>query len=251
MKLGAIVNVVDDASNPKAIARRAQVLASCGFESLWTAQAIGRGFMVHDPLMTLASAAAVTDDIMLGTAVLQVPLYHPLDLAHRVLCLKQMTGSRLILGVGAGSTEHDFSTFGRNYGERFKDFRRLMGELREIFDTGRLGSKDLSPWPQVVGPPKLFLGSWGKGVMRAAREYDGWIASAMYRSADDIEDTLRAYKQAGGKTSVVSTIRVHTKTDLGELRARLARFADMGFDHAVVVQTGDDPPAEAIRGLLG
>ncbi len=250
MKLGAILNVFDDPGNPKAISNRAHILADCGFESLWTAQAIGRGFMVHDPLMTLAVAAAVTDDILLGTAVLQVPLYHPLDLAHRVLCLKQMAGDRLVLGVGAGSTEHDFNALNRSYGDRFRDFRRMMTELREIFATGSLDDKDLSPWPQVKGSPKLFLGSWGQGVIRAAHEYDGWIASAMYRSGDEIEAALRTYRQAGGETSVVSTIPIHAETDLGELNERLSRFADMGFDHAVIVQRGGGPPAEAIRRLL-
>jgi len=250
MKLGAVLNVFDDPGNPKAISNRARVLADAGFESLWTVQAVGRGFMVHDPLMTLAVAAAVTDDILLGTAVLQVPLYHPLDLAHRVLCLKQMAGDRLVLGVGAGSTEQDFNTFDRSYPDRFTDFRRMIIELREIFATGSVGDKDLSPWPQVKGSQKLFLGSWGKGVIRAAREYDGWIASAMYRSNDEIDAAIRTYKQAGGGTSVVSTIPVSAETDLGELQSRLSRFAEMGFDHAVVVQMGDAPSAEAIRRLL-
>ncbi len=250
MKLGAILNFLDEPGNPKAIMTRAKELSRCGFEGLWTAQAIGRGFMVHDPLMTLATAAAVTDDILLGTAVLQVPLYHPLDLAHRVLCLKQMAGERLILGIGAGSTEVDFNTYDRDYSNRFKDFYRIVDELRQVFETGKLGDKDLSPWPHVAGGQALYLGSWGKGVMRAAREFDGWIASGMYRSTDEIEAALRAYKQAGGGTSVVSTIPVHAKTDLGELKMRLTRFADAGFDHAVIVQMGDGPPAETIRRLL-
>ena len=250
MKLGAILNVFDNPRNRRAIAERAKSLADCGFESLWTAQGIGRGFIVPDPLMTLAVAAAVTEKITLGTAVLQVPLYHPLDLAHRVFSLAQMAGDRLVLGVGAGSTEHDFNTFDRDYGNRFKDFSRMTDELRTVFETGKLGDKDLSPWPHVKGGPKLYLGSWGKGVARAAREYDGWIASGMYREVDEIEAALRTYKRSGGGASVVSTIPVDAKTDLGELKARLARLAEMGFEHAVVVQMGSGPPAEAIRRLV-
>ena len=250
MKLGAILNVIDEPGNPRAIAERAKAYADLGFEGLWTAQAVGRGFMVHDPLMSLAVAAAVTDDIVLGTAVLQVPLYHPLDLAHRIFCLKQMAGDRLLLGVGAGSTDKDFHAFDRDYDRRFKSFRQILADMREVFASGRLGDKNLSPWPEVQGTPKILLGSWGQGVMRAAQQFDGWIASAMYRSADEIQGALDTFSEAGSGTSVVSTIRVDANTDLGELKARLARFADMGFDHAVVVQMGNKPSAKALRRLV-
>ena len=249
MKLGAVLNVLNQAGNTSAIADQAKAYADLGFEGLWTAQAVGRGFMVHDPLMTLAVAAAVTDDMILGTAVLQVPLYHPLDLAHRIFCLKQVAGERFMLGVGAGSTAQDFHTFGRVFDHRFRDFHRTLADLREVLATGKLGDRDLSPWPEVLGAPKILLGSWGKGVKRAAETCDGWIASAMYRSADEIEEAFRRYQQAGGGTSVVSTIRVDAKTDLGELKDRLARFSEMGFDHGVVVNIGDAPPQKAFRGL--
>ena len=251
MKFGAILNVLDDASNARAIAEQAKAYADAGFESLWTAQAVGRGFMVHDPLMTLAVAAAVTDDLVLGTAVLQLPLYHPLDLAHRLFCLKQMAGERLVLGVGAGSTADDFKTFGRDYERRFTDFRETLADLREVFATGKVRDINLSPWPEVGGAPPILLGSWGKGVERAAKHYDGWIASAMYRDADEIASALGAYKSAGGGLSVVSTIRVSTKTDLGELKDQLLSFSAMGFDHGVIVRMDGGPAIEAIGRVMG
>ena len=104
MRLGALLGPVLD-TGPNEIAEQARMLADKGFESLWSAQAIGRGFMIPDPFIALSVAATVTTEIELGTAIVQVPLYHPTDLAHRVMSLQQICGSRLLLGVGAGSTE--------------------------------------------------------------------------------------------------------------------------------------------------
>lgn len=250
MKLGAIIGVLSDSSNPNTLAEHARAYADQGYDSLWAAQAIGRGFMVQDPLLSLAVAAAATDHLLLGTAILQVPLYHPADLAHRIFSLKQIAGERFIFGVGAGSTEQDFRAFDRDYSTRFTRFREVLGDLRAGFETGKLGDTDLTPWPAVLGAPKLFLGSWGNGVSRAAKEFDGWIASAMYRSIEDIEVAAQKYREAGGQESVISSIILNAETDLGELKERFERFAESGFDHAVILRTPGAPCGAEIRKLL-
>src|SRR6266436_4565174 len=50
----------------------------------------------------------------------QVPVRHPVELAHRIGSLYALTGSRLQLGVGSGSTQADFDLVGLDYNERFK-----------------------------------------------------------------------------------------------------------------------------------
>ena len=79
MRLGALLGPVAQSQNPQELAQQARSYAAEGFDSLWSAQAIGRGFMITDPFVTLAVAASVTEDVELGTAVLQLPLYHPVD----------------------------------------------------------------------------------------------------------------------------------------------------------------------------
>lgn len=250
MKLGAVIGIIADPSNPKYLAEQARAYADQGYGSLWTAQTIGRGFMVPDPLLGLAVAASVTDELVLGTAILQMPLYQSVDLAHRLFSLKQMAGDRFILGVGAGSTENDFQAFDRDYSNRFERFRAMLKDVRELFETGKLGDTDLTPWPTALGAPKLYLGSWDKGVRRAATEFDGWIASAMYRSIEEIESAAEEYRQAGGQASVISSIIVSADADLGELKERFDRFASMGFDHAVIVRMPGAPSEGKIRNLL-
>ncbi len=250
MRLGALLGPIADAAQPRALAEQARRCVGDGLQSLWSAQAVGRGFMFTDPFVTLAVAASVTERVEIGTAVLQVPLYRPLELAHRVFSLQQICGDRLILGVGAGSTEADFNVFGVNHANRFGDFTRSVAALREIFLTGALGGVALSPWPALRDAPPLFLGSWGNGVERAARSFDGWIASANYRTPDEVVAALARYREAGGGRAIVSTIQLPANTDLGELQDKLDRFADAGFDDAVVMFLPGGPTPAAVRRLV-
>jgi alkanesulfonate monooxygenase SsuD/methylene tetrahydromethanopterin reductase-like flavin-dependent oxidoreductase (luciferase family) len=242
---------VAQSQNPQELAQQARSYAAEGFDSLWSAQAIGRGFMITDPFVTLAVAASVTEDVELGTAVLQLPLYHPVDFAHRVFSLMQVCGDRFILGLGTGSTESDFVAFDRGYDTRHRDFAAAVEQLRALFAEGKLGDVDLSPWPAVRGGPPLFLGSWGAGVERAAKRYDGWIASGHYRTPDEVIGTLQRYRSAGGGRAIVSTLMITPDDDLGEKAEMLGRFAEAGFDDAVVmIQPGGPAPAD-VRALVG
>ena len=251
MKLGVLLAPINDPSQQKWIAEQATRFEALGYNSLWTAQAMGRGFMMTDPLLTLATAAAVTRTIRLGTAVLQLPLYTTLELAHRIFSLQQLCGPRLNIGLGAGSTAADFEVAGKVYGTRFSDFRDQHKALKTALETGKHHGSDLSPWPHLLGGPPLFLGSWGNGVEMAAQDFDGWIASAHYRSTEEIIDAHARYRAFGGKTAIVSTLQLTQETDLGALRRQLLAFSDAGLDEtAVMFLPGGPKPEEVIR-LLG
>ena len=250
MKMGALLGPILDPSQNDFLAEQARRYEEEGFAGLWMAQAIGRGFMLTDPFVALSVAAAVTSQVRLGTAVLQLPLYHPADVAHRVLSLLQISGERLVLGVGAGSTANDFATYDRDYSDRFSRFDTCLQELRSYLSTGASGDQSLSPWPDTLGRTPLYLGSWGKGVERAAGSFDGWIASAAYRTPDEVCDAHARYRAAGGGHAVVSTIQISGETDLGELRDKLARFDEAGFDEAVVMLLPGAPDPADVRRLV-
>ena len=251
MKLGALLGPLLPTASPRFLAEQAHAFEAEGFDSLWSVQAIGRGFAITDPFVALSIAAAVTETVEIGTAVIQVPLYHPVDLAHRVFSLMQVCGGRLLFGVGAGSTQKDFAAFGRDYTNRFGNFTKSVAELRRIFADGSSGDVDLSPWPAVRGGPPILLGAWGgTGVERAARSFDGWIASAAYRSPPEVIGALQRYRDAGGRRAIVSTIQLSASTDLGATRAMLGEFAAAGFDDAVVMLMPGGPSAADVRRLL-
>ena len=48
---------------------------------------MGRGFMLTDPFIVLTTAAAVTEKVELGTAIPQLPLYDPVDIAIKSFSL--------------------------------------------------------------------------------------------------------------------------------------------------------------------
>ena len=250
MKLGVLLAPVNDPNDPKWIAEQAIAFEALGYHSLWTAQAMGRGFMMTDPLLTLATAAAVTRTIRLGTAVLQLPLYTPLELAHRIFSLQQLCGPRLILGLGAGSTAADFKISGRSFETRFSDFRSQFKQLKSVLETGQAGDSDLSPWPDLLGGPALYFGSWGNGVEMAARHFDGWIASAHYRHTEEILTAHARYRAFGGEKAVVSTLQLTQETDLGALRAQLWSFSEAGFDETAVMFLPGGPKPEDVAQLL-
>jgi len=247
VRLGATLVHLSDAP-PFAIAAWAERLATAGFESLWTPNIIGRGPLVPDPFVTLATAAAVTRDVELGTATVQVPLYHPADLAHRVLSLMSVCGDRLTLGLSPGSTSTDFATLDRDYTTRFATFHRDAARLRVLLSRGRDEHADLTP---VAGRrPPLLLGSWGANVERAARDFDGWLASGYRRTPDQIIAAHERYRAAGGRRAIVCAIPLDSLDDLEPAGEALRRYAQAGFDDAVVLIGPHGPDPQKVRALL-
>ena len=250
MRLGAIIGFLSSQPRPTDLAEQAKRYAGEGFDSLWVAQAVGRGFMLPDPFTALAAAATATEEVELGTAVLQLPLYRPTELAHRIFSLMQICGDRLTLGLGAGSTETDFVAFECSYADRFKTFDTSLVKLKRLLAEGKDERCDLTPWKTVSGVPPLILGSWGANVERAAKDFDGWVASAFYRTADQVMDALGRYRAAGGRRAMVSSIQLTADHDPGQARAVLQRFAHAGFDDAIVLLRPGGPSPAAVRALV-
>jgi hypothetical protein len=84
------------------VADYARRIENAGFPGIWVGDSLGRGRPTLDPLVELATLAAVTRRVELGIGVLQVPLRHPIELAHRVQSVQALSGNRLVLGVGSG-----------------------------------------------------------------------------------------------------------------------------------------------------
>jgi alkanesulfonate monooxygenase SsuD/methylene tetrahydromethanopterin reductase-like flavin-dependent oxidoreductase (luciferase family) len=249
MRLGATLAHLSPAP-PMPIADWAKRLVDTGFESLWVPQLIGRGAFVPDPFVTLAVAATATEGVELGTATVQVPLHHPADLAHRILSLLLVCGDRLTLGLSPGSTDTDFAALDRDYASRFTTFRQNVARLRVLLADGRDERADLAPAGVINGRPPLLLGSWGANVDRAAREFDGWLAADSRRTPEAIIAAHQRFRAAGGKRAIVCAIRLSSTDDLGPTGEALHRYADVGFDDAVVVIEAAGPTPEQVRALF-
>ncbi|MEM7219057.1 MAG: LLM class flavin-dependent oxidoreductase [Pseudomonadota bacterium] len=239
MRLGALLL-------PGDIAEQARRLEGEGFESIWSAQAMGRGFMMPDPFVALSVVAGVTERVELGTGILQLPLYNATDIALKALTLKALSNERFLMGLGAGSTESDYQIHREDFGARFATFDTRLDQLRATLADGSANGGNLG----ASGAPPLLFGTWGKNVARAAGEFDGWIASGMHRTPEQCASALSGYRAAGGARAIVSTIQVRPDTDLGELGATLTGYAEAGFDDAVVMVVAADM-LPAVRALVG
>lgn len=228
-----------------------------GFPGIWVGDSLGRGRPTLDPLMELSVVAAVTQRVELGISVLQLPLRHPVELAHRVQSLQALSGNRLRLGVGSGSTRADFELLGYDYDHRFGIMKRSLETMRRAWRGEAVNAGGtLSVWPGCEGGPPILMGAWRspRWITFAAEECQGWTPSGRYSSWDDLEEGMRIYRSAGGTNAILANVAVDfsnrpesaalagVTTSLVcppyEARQRLKRIEQIGFDEVLLVSHG-------------
>lgn len=271
MRLGIALPTLSPDGSPltgEALIAAAGMIEGAGFDSLWCFDAIGRGFILPDPLIAVSLAAAVTKRLEVGTCILQVPLRRPVELAHRILTAHLVCQGRLLLGVGAGSTRADFDAIGLDYTQRMRLFEEALVVMRQLWQGEQVGAAHLAPWPATLGGPPLLIGSWGgkRWIPRAAQEFDGWIASAAMTRFNTLASGIERYRDAGGKRAIVTNIAVDLEASTSPLddnapfhlrcapevaAERLKRLVDLGFDDAVLVHRSQtEAQLAALRALL-
>lgn len=138
---------------------------------------------------SLAAVLTRTGRMSLATTVALPVVRGPLALAKSLTAIDLLSGGRLIIGLGPGSSARDYAAVGIPFEERWKRFDEAVQAFRSLLHRGSLPFKGkfystegitLEPYPaQEPGPP-LWIGSWGSeaGLRRTARLGDGWLASA-------------------------------------------------------------------------
>jgi alkanesulfonate monooxygenase SsuD/methylene tetrahydromethanopterin reductase-like flavin-dependent oxidoreductase (luciferase family) len=241
------------------LAEAARAIEAAGFQSAWAFDAIGRGFLHPDPLTALAVAATVTRDLELGTGILQVPLRNPVELAQRALTTHLVSGGRLRLGVGAGSTATDFAALGLDFAARFRRLDESLALMRRLWAGERVNGASLAPvWPAALGGPPVLIGSWAgsRWIERAAREFDGWVGSGARSSWRALREGIARFRDLGGKRAVVTNVVVQLDSPTPSLegtddpcdlkcprdvaRERLHRLCELGYDDVVLVTRRHD-----------
>jgi alkanesulfonate monooxygenase SsuD/methylene tetrahydromethanopterin reductase-like flavin-dependent oxidoreductase (luciferase family) len=127
-------------------------------------------------------------DLRLATTVSLPVVRGPAALAKAAAALDLLSGGRLALGVGPGSSGSDYDHAGVRFDERWPRFEESIGILRTHLTAaapafeGRFyaAPTPLRPGPSGPEGPPIWIASWGSdaGLRRAARLGDGWLASA-------------------------------------------------------------------------
>ncbi|WP_428492890.1 LLM class flavin-dependent oxidoreductase [Rhodopila sp.] len=249
-----------------AVARQVEAL---GFHGLWATDAFARGKPTLDPLILLGALATQTSRIELGTCVVQVPLRHPVEHAHRVQTLNALSNGRLRFGIGSGSTRHDFDAVQADYDARFKTLTAYLDVMRRVWAGEPVYGPALSAWPGTEDGPPVLLGAWRseRWINLSAKVLQGWIASGIHTAPEDLAIGLKMFRDAGGKRAVLANVftdfrdtppnlpishepKISLFCPPREAKDRLNRLQDLGIDDVLLVIPPDDPrQLETIAGL--
>jgi alkanesulfonate monooxygenase SsuD/methylene tetrahydromethanopterin reductase-like flavin-dependent oxidoreductase (luciferase family) len=172
----------------------AQAAEAVGFDSVWVGDSLlarTRG----EPLSILSAVAAVTERVALGTAAMIAPLRQPLTAASQAATVDQLSGGRLILGVGSGAplpeSRREFDAVGMPFAGRGTRLDKAVTVWRETW-RGQGEFAAALPPARPGGPPVWLAGGDStKVIERVSATYDGWLpylpdANAYARAWDRI-----------------------------------------------------------------
>jgi probable F420-dependent oxidoreductase len=192
MELGAHLPIIAFDGRPWSLARLrayASTASRLGFKYLCVNDHLVFRRPWLDTLAALSAVIAESGPMRLVTSVALPVVRGPVTLAKALAALDVLSGGRLIVGLGAGSSARDYAAVGVPFEERWPRFDEAVRVVRALLRrdappfTGRFYSTEesaLEPLPQQEPGPPIWIGSWGSeaGLRRAARFGDGWLASA-------------------------------------------------------------------------
>ena len=187
----------------KSLIEQAVFAEQLGYESFWLPENHFNDNAIPDPLMLLASVAGATNTIKLATASYLLPLRHPLHAAEQVSMLDQLSGGRLILGVGRGVGANMLKAFDvkpKDKRQRFERHLKIMIDAwsgKNLADDADPGTAlVLHPLPVQLPYPPIWVAAFGpKALAQAGGLGLPYLASPL-ETISDLEKNFDLYSQA-------------------------------------------------------
>ena len=185
MKLGVTPWDFTDLS-ARSLTDQASAAEALGYDSFWLPENHFNQGAIPDPLMLLAGVAAGTSNIRLATTSYLLPLRHPLQAAEQVAVLDQLSGGRVILGIGRGYAPAMLQAFSVVPSEKRRLFEECLATMRQAWsgepvaiDGGEIAVV-LDPLPVQRPHPPLWVAAFGpKALAQAGRLGLPYLASPM------------------------------------------------------------------------
>ena len=258
-----------------AMARQAEDL---GFDSLWNADHLIYRFPgreVQGPWESwslLAALAAVTSRVQFGPLVCCTSFRNPALLAKIADTVDEISGGRLVLGLGAGWHEPEYVAFGYPFDHRVSRFEEALTIIHSLLRTGHVDFTgtyeqardcELRPrGPRPQGPP-ILIGSTSPRMLGLLAKYgdiwNAWARQDLAEIAAD-RDKVDAAMEAAGRDPATVARTVSLMVDLPdatgrpteekpgfrprqpeELAAHLASYADAGISHVQLMLDPNTP----------
>ena len=216
----------------------------------------------------LTGLAAITERVELGSLVTPTSFRNPAVFAKQIDAVEEISGGRVILGLGAGWNEPEYNAFGLNFDRRVSRFEEAFTIIRSLLRDGEIDFEgtyysardcELCPrGPRPEGPP-LMIGSTGKRMLRISlphvQMWNAWLCkeesaasrvpelreivdtacAGVDRDPAEIERSVSIIVDPTGRNELPVSMASDTVKPLTgspeEIAAGLAAFADQGIGH--------------------
>lgn len=249
-------------SDLRAMALRAEEL---GFDAIWYGDHLlyrrpgdDRARGPWEAWTVLAGLAASTSRITIGPLVAATAFHAPAMLAKMAATVDEISGGRLVLGLGAGWNEVEFAAFGFPYDRRISRFAEAFTIVRTLLRDGAIDFAgefytardcELAPRPRPGGPP-LMIGSTGPRMLEIAAPHvaawNAWFDAFGNRPAGiaPLRDRVDAAARAAGRdpAAIERTVAVQVRLPGGQGRVQGETAND-------AIPPVEGPPAEIAETL--
>jgi alkanesulfonate monooxygenase SsuD/methylene tetrahydromethanopterin reductase-like flavin-dependent oxidoreductase (luciferase family) len=222
-----------------AMARAAE---DVGFDTLWLGDHLlyryddGSTRGPWEAWTMLSALAASTSRIRLGPLVAATAFHAPAMLAKLAATVDEVSGGRLILGLGAGWNEAEFRGFGFPFDHRISRFEEAFTIIRTLLHEGRIDFDgrffqardcELLPPPSRPGGPPLMVGSVGPRMLEITLPHVA-VWNVWYRQSKNtpeglqpilrqVDETCRAVGRDPGTLEKTSAVFVRLPGGAGRL----------------------------------
>jgi probable F420-dependent oxidoreductase len=214
MKIGAILPAADDAGLPTprwpAIRSFAVAAEAHGLDSLWMFDHFfyrppdGPIEGQHEAWTIVSAVAAVTERVEIGTLVLCSTFRNPSLVAKMAATADEVSGGRLILGLGAGWHDAEYDAFGFPKDHRVGRFEEAMEIVVPLvrgetvtFDGRYFEARDALLAPAPTRRIPVLVAAFGRRMMRlTARHADAWNTAWFGAPDDRLAERMRALDAA-------------------------------------------------------
>ena len=164
---------------------------------------------VLDPLTTLTYVAAVTEQISLGTSVIDIFFQNPIVLSKRITTLDILSDGRVIAGLGIGWSKDEYEVSGIPYKDKGTRADEYLQVLKKIWTDDvvefkgqfyNIPASKIGPKPvQKPHPPILVGGFSPKTFSRIVNYANGWIGVAGFGPLEQLEQVINGLKDSARK----------------------------------------------------